>query len=508
MASALSYDHFLAGVSNLPELLINHELRIRDFEPQGGPVHNKRRQLARVLFEEYASKIPPKIDDEKVSMDLCKIAQFIFAANREFSSRDSDTRTKASRTLMYIHDRLTQMNFTSEIENDNATALIGTIKSVITPDSMNESFDANVNANANASFSDTSVNASDKRSNDTVNLSEQLSDMNLDKHTETQPIVEKSFPLTNEESIFVNPIPPTNNHIGSHAQHGTYATSLDTIKKISKWNIKFTNDNKMSVFEFIDKVEAKANVYGVSENDLFRVASEFFEGFPSKWHKSTKFNDWSHLKEMLVRDFVGLDYSDNLLRKIHETKQKQNETVLQFFTDFEDNCSRLVNKLPDNEKIRILKLNVLQLYRPQIALVNFDSLDSIKKALQILENTMTSYKHEQNRYTRFGSNDRSNSSQNFNQNYRSNGEQRSRYDKYRSNNGNVTFNAQNNRSFSNSSRDNSAHKQYQSTNHRSPTPHNRFNSQERSHSRDRSQSRGNSNERYARTDNANKNPKN
>jgi hypothetical protein len=164
----------------------------------------------------------------------------------------------------------------------------------------------------------------------------------------------------------------------------------------------------------------------------------------------------------------------------------------------------LVNKLPDSEKIRILKLNVLQHYRAHIALVNFNSVNEIKKALQILENTLTPSKHDQNRYTRFGSNDRSNSSQNLGQNYRSNGEQRSRYDKYRSNNGNVSFSAQNNRSFSNSSRNNSAQRQYQSTSQRSPTPHNRFNSQEKSHSRDRSQSRGNSSERYARSSNENK----
>lgn len=489
MATALSYDLILAGVNQLSDQLINHELQIRDIQPQNGPVHNKRRQLARELFDEYSADIPPKITAEKMSMDLCKMAQFIFAAHQETRNRDPNIKLKAKLTLEYIRDRIMKMDILGDFEKENAQALLGTIKSVLTPNESNELIDLN-DANEKSATNVTNENAIEEQRD---NLATQLNNMNLSAPT----------------------VPPQSNqnahtHVNNrNASHGTNAISLDTIKKISKWNIKFTNDNKMSVFEFLDKVEAKASVYGISENDLFRVASEFFEGFPSKWYKASTFNDWSHLKEMLVRDFVGLDYSDNLLQKIRERKQTENEMVLQFFTDFEDECSRLVNKLPDKEKIRILKLNVLQKYRPHIALVEFNSVNDIKKALQILENTMPPSKYEPNRYTRFGSNDRSNSGQNFGQNNHSNSQQRSRYDKHRSNNGNgsgnVTFNSQNNRSFSNSSRNNSAQRQYQSTNQRSPTPHNRFNSQERPQSKDRSQSRGNSTERYARPNNVNKN---
>lgn len=488
MASALTLDRVLAGVNQLPEQLINHELQIRDIEPQNGPVHNKRRQLARVLFDEYSADSPPKITAEKTSMDLCKMAQFVFAAHHETRNRDQNIKLKAINTLEYIRDRLMKTEILGDFEKDNAHALLGTIKSVLAPNEANELISLN-DANEKSATSVTNESQIEEQND---NLSAQINNMNL------------SLP----------PAPPLNNpnshaHMNDHnAPRGTNAISLDTIKKISKWNIKFTNDNKMTVFEFIDKVEAKAKVYGISEQDLFRVASEFFEGFPSKWYKSSTFNNWAHLKEMLVRDFVGLDYSDNLLQRIRERKQTENETVLQFFTDFEDECSRLVNKLPDKEKIRILKLNVLQSYRPHIALVEFHSVNDIKKALQILENTMPPSKYASNRYTRFGSNDRSNSSQNFGQNNHSSSQQRSRYDKHQSKYGNgsgsVTFNSQNNRSFSNTSRDNSAQRQYQSTNHRSPTPHNRFNSQERQHSKDRSQSRDNSTERYPRPNNANK----
>lgn len=217
MATALTYDDFLVGTNSLPDQLINHELHTRNIEPQGGPVHNKRRQLGRELFDEYSAEIPPKIDNEKVSMDLCKMAQFVFAAHRDFRSKDTNIKSKASVTLRYIRDRLNQMIITSDFENENAKALISTIQSIITPNGMNETSDTNANANENAS---------DSHTNTADNISEQLNNANLAEDIQQPPINENAH---------------ANNRNGAHASHGTNAISLDTIKKISKWNIKFTN---------------------------------------------------------------------------------------------------------------------------------------------------------------------------------------------------------------------------------------------------------------------------
>lgn len=132
-----------------------------------------------------------------------------------------------------------------------------------------------------------------------------------------------------------------------------------------------------------------------------------------------------------------------------------NESIVHFFTVFEDDCSRLKDELPQAEKIKIVKKIVLQKYRPYIALTNFHSLNEIKEALKILEATMphNNY-HDSNRFKRHSSGDKlSNFSDNSNKN-----SHESRFDKF--NNGKqVGFTrdrSHSNNSFhSNSSRNNS-----------------------------------------------------
>lgn len=59
-----------------------------------------------------------------------------------------------------------------------------------------------------------------------------------------------------------------------------------------------------------------------------------------------------------------------------------------FFTIFEDDCSRLQTNLNQNDKINILKKNVLQKYRPYISLENYASVNELKHDLKLIEATM------------------------------------------------------------------------------------------------------------------------
>lgn len=216
---------------------------------------------------------------------------------------------------------------------------------------------------------------------------------------------------------------------------------------------------------------------------------------------------------MLVQDFIGLDYSDNLLHKIREQKQNQNESVLQFLTNFEDECSRLTTRLTNEEKVRIIKLNVLQHYRPHIALIAYNNTNELKRELQILETTMNWNKNdEQNRSIRFHSNDRSNGNSNSSQNYRYNSESRSRYDKHTGNNSSQSS-GQNYRSYSrnrshSNSRNDSQTRHANGNNYRAPTPHSRYDSRDRSSSRSQSNERNDmrrkSSERFTKSETQNK----
>lgn len=95
---------------------------------------------------------------------------------------------------------------------------------------------------------------------------------------------------------------------------------------------KFSSKNKsLGVFEFIQKVEAKAKAFVVSHDQLFQSACQFFDGFAAKWFLSQSFCNWNDVKEKLISDFVQVDYLQNLLDTIQQRKQTNRCTFLHSF---------------------------------------------------------------------------------------------------------------------------------------------------------------------------------
>lgn len=85
---------------------------------------------------------------------------------------------------------------------------------------------------------------------------------------------------------------------------------------------------------------------------------------------------------------MDVDYYDNLLDTIRQRKQTQTESIVHFFTIFEDDCSRLQTLLTTNEKNNILKNNILQKFRPYVTLKVYGTSDELKHDLKLLEATM------------------------------------------------------------------------------------------------------------------------
>lgn len=269
---------------------------------------------------------------------------------------------------------------------------------------------------------------------------------------------------------------------------------------IYKWNLKFSGEGKTKdVFVFLQSIKSKARSQNVSDMELFTFASEFFSGFASTWYHSQQFNSWDDITIKLISDFVQVDYFDNLLDTIRQRKQSQSENVVQFFINFEDSCSRLPTPLSNLEKVNILRKNVLQKYRPYIALSTFQSVDEMKHALKILESTMIFTDSSKN--VRFGSKDRNHSAYTDNRNNSDKNTSRSRYERFHSNDAKNNNDSSANTRFrhrSNSNASNSSHRSVTpSSNFRPPTPlhmnkqgpNSRDNSRERSRDNSRNKIR-------------------
>lgn len=117
-------DQFLSDVNLFYDEYIDHELVMRNVTPFGGPVHNKRRQLARILFNEHEQGLLPAIPPLNMSLDLRLCAHFITVCQFDLRSPNADVREKAAFTLHYIQNKLSRINCVNRQDMDNCQRLI------------------------------------------------------------------------------------------------------------------------------------------------------------------------------------------------------------------------------------------------------------------------------------------------------------------------------------------------------------------------------------------------
>lgn len=127
---ARTQDQFLTEVNSLLDEYIDHELVMRNVSPFGGPVHNKRRQLARILYDEYTQNIRPAIPPLNVSIDVRLCAHFITVGSFELRSKNSDAREKGLATLRFIRNKLSRMNCDNRQDMDNCQRLLIMLRTI------------------------------------------------------------------------------------------------------------------------------------------------------------------------------------------------------------------------------------------------------------------------------------------------------------------------------------------------------------------------------------------
>lgn len=488
--TARTQDEFLFAVGKFIDEVVDNELLMRDVPVQGGPVHNKRRQLSKILFDEYMQNIPPAITPYHLSNDLVNTGNFISRCQVDLVHIDPIVQEKAMCTLKHLQYKISRLACTSQMDIDSCQRHLILLRMIISQNTPGASA-STPNTHANATTSQTSTtlptqNALPNVGSNTQNAtsgvaSSATANSNTPLSSGVQRNLAAEFSLLNMSSA-------------GNASASRQNTSQANIHrpKIYKWNIKFSNDNKLGVFEFIQKVEAKAIAYEVSHEQLFQSACELFDGFAAKWYLSQTFRSWNDLKEKLISDFVQVDYLENLLDTIRQRKQAHNEAIVHFFTVFEDDCSRLPVQLSAEEKLNILKKNILQKYRPYVALNRFNSVDEMKHALKVLEMSMSSNNsYDNSKYVRFNSKDRNANGNDYRERNNSSDRNRSRYDKFHSNS-QYERRDNRNRSASNTSQHsgdaNSSRSNFDRKT-RPPTPSHRFDSKDKHNAaRDRSSS--------------------
>lgn len=168
--------------------------------------------------------------------------------------------------------------------------------------------------------------------------------------------------------------------------------------KFYKWKIHFSGEEGSSVLSFIMDIEEKATYEQVEFNALITGATEFFTGDAKVWYRSVKekIDSWSELKIALKREYLPLDYHDNLWEEIRSRKQGPSETVGTYVANMLALFSRLEMDAQVNEEVRlkVMLKNLSPFYTERLALTNVMSVEQLKafgKQLEVSKMRVESY---------------------------------------------------------------------------------------------------------------------
>lgn len=439
MAESNYLSDVLSEIDPLVTDTLNYELKLRGIQPAQAP-SVKRVQLARELVKDREGSgntqwpFMPMNDDLRCCASLLTQFESILTS----ASRTMLTIENAVVNLLFLKVRVERFNTSVQNDRSMINMLKANIQNAITrgeqmlhssqhPMTPAEEIidlvgttDSNVSASVpidiNPLFASLNLNSSNAPRTTQLPTANSTPTQANNNYLTNQTQFNKNVPLTSTSAFLDNPVPRVNlNHSFPNAnqmaqssnvvpnalnfdqkfqnpnQYGQIYTPPRRDHKMYKWNVKFSGEStKYDAIDFIQKVNAIARSRGVTDQELFESAIEFFSGEALKWYyaQQHKTHSWSELSRKLISDFIEVNYYDNLLDTIRQTQQSQSESIVHFFTHFEDKCSRLQTPLSQRDQIHIIKKNVLPKYRPFTTLTPYNTLSDLKEHLKQLEASM------------------------------------------------------------------------------------------------------------------------
>lgn len=161
---------------------------------------------------------------------------------------------------------------------------------------------------------------------------------------------------------------------------------------IHKWGIKFSGQSsKGSVMSFLEKVNDLCDARHISKEELFTSAIDLFEDTALLWFRNVKreVRTWPELVHCLKRDFLPVDYEDDLWNEIRSRTQGPSENVLIYIISVEAMFSRLSTRPPELEIIRQIRRNLNPYFAEKLVLTESQSLRHLKDVCRSVQELKT-----------------------------------------------------------------------------------------------------------------------
>lgn len=163
---------------------------------------------------------------------------------------------------------------------------------------------------------------------------------------------------------------------------------------MESWSICY--DGTTNVKDFQSVVETLRLLHNVSKKQLIAAASTFFKDDALLWYRSRKhiFRDWDNLIFELVRNFSTVYDDETIWKFISNRFQYENEKLIFYISCMEHLLQRLHYLPSEQERVNIIKKNLLAPIRAALIFHEIYTVDQLLKIGRSVEKCYWS----QNRY--------------------------------------------------------------------------------------------------------------
>lgn len=365
-----------------PELL-KYECRLRSVDYEGRPAKDTYAELKHVLDAEYSGEAdmpdPPLLTFEQAAAEiqlLAADAQKMRAGGEALEvSRDGTMRRKLRSCLAHFYGRL--QRFFCNVPDllaqrdrilahmEVSCARIVAVRPIAAaPRRLAEVADGGAD---DAGPSDERQPSVERQAEILAELSDSmaaLGDPAADLAALSRGQASLKFPPSTKFYVAVGYDESTQSHFpinddGSAPPFSARSAPQKHKFQMHSWKLEFSGecDGKMSLSEFLERVEWKKRENGMSDSDLLCGAHNLFTGAALNWFKAnrigwTKFQD---LRDDLIRHFRSADYEDRIWEQLRLRSQAKDERLNLYVCDMMTLFELLETPPSEGERLKFIK---------------------------------------------------------------------------------------------------------------------------------------------------------
>lgn len=162
---------------------------------------------------------------------------------------------------------------------------------------------------------------------------------------------------------------------------------------LHKWNV--TYDGGPGLSNFLERIDELSSARGVTRQQLFASAVEFFSGAALTWFRANKgtIHSWSELTTALKNTFLPADYDFSLWDEIRNRTQGTEEKVSIFIANMEGLFHRLSNRPAETERLTYIRRNLLPYLQQRLGLQPIPTVAELDRTCRLLEDIQQRTQH-------------------------------------------------------------------------------------------------------------------